>query len=287
MSRLPPWLLSGVTGATPLLLAALGETVRERAGIINIGVEGEMLAGAFAAFAVGQATHSAALACGAAALAGVILAGAFAAIAISAGADQIVTGTAVNLLALGLTGFLSRTFYPLAASSAAPLPAPAFGLTPLDAAAFLLAPVVWVFLCRTTWGLRLRAVGESLADARSLGLPVRPIRTAATLSAGALSGLAGAVLVLEVSDTFVEGMSAGRGFVAIALVAFGRWNPLGIALAALFFGLLQAAQFQLQARGLFPLPPQALLMLPYVFSLLALAGFTGKSRSPADLGKSG
>ena len=287
MIRLPPWLLSGVTGATPLLLAALGETVRERAGAINIGVEGEMLAGAFAAFAAGRATHSATLACAAAAVAGLLFAEAFAAFAFSAGADQIVTGTAVNLLALGLTGFLSRTFYPLAAGSGAPLPACFAGLTLVDAVAFLLVPAVWIFLYRTTWGLRLRATGESIADSRSLGGPVRRIRAGANLLAGALSGIAGAVLVLEISDTFVEGMTAGRGFVAIALVAFGRWNPVGIALAALFFGLLQAAQFQLQARGLVTRPPQALLMLPYVFSLLALAGFTGKSRSPADLGKPG
>lgn len=279
-------LLSGVTAATPLLLAAVGETVGEKAGVINVGIEGDMLLGAFAAFAAGRLTHSAAAACLAAALAGLLLAGLFGAVALAGGADQIVTGTATNLLALGATGFLYRTFLAASSSAMAALPAVALGLSAIDLLALGLVPLSFFFLFRTSWGLKLRSTGESLRDSRALALNVRKIQTAAALVGGALAGLAGAVLVLELSDTFLEGMSAGRGFIALALVAFGRWNPLGVGLAALFFGLLQAAQFQLQARGILSLPSQALLLLPYVLSLLALAGLAGRSRSPSDLGKS-
>jgi simple sugar transport system permease protein len=160
-------------------------------------------------------------------------------------------------------------------------------LTWLDLFALAVPVAAFGFLFRTSWGLRLRAGGESIADASALKIPFLRYRLSATLAGGALSGLAGAALALELSDSFVEGMSAGRGFLALALVAFGRWNPLAVAGAAILFGLLQAAQYQLQAAGVFHLPSQALLLLPYVFSLIALAGFSGKRLAPADLGKPG
>jgi ABC-type uncharacterized transport system permease subunit len=284
--RLVAILVSGGTAATPLLLASMGECVREKAGVIDIGIEGEMLAGAFAAFVAGRATGSPAAACAAAAAAAVLLGLLFAEVSLAGRADQIVTGTAVNLLALGATGFLLRSgFVPEAAGSAL-LPPVAGPLSALDVFALASVPLTWLFLFRTSTGLRLRSAGESIGDSEALGVPVAPIRALATYFGAAMAGLAGACLTLELSDTFLEGMSSGRGFLALALVAFGRWNPFGVAAAALVFGLLQAVQYQLQAQGLLQIPPQALLLLPYVFSLLALAGLAGRTRAPADLGKS-
>lgn len=277
-------LLSGLTAATPLLLAAMGETVRERAGILDIGIEGEMLAGAFAAWGAATASGSALVGVVAAAATGTAVAGVFGAFVVGRRADPIVTGTAINLSVLGGTGVLLR------ASSAEIRPpvllARAAGaLTALDLAALASVAVVFLFLFRTSWGLRLRATGESLADASALKVPTARYRMAASVGGGALTGLAGAALTLELSDTFLEGMTAGRGFVALALVAFGRWKPFPVAAACLGFGLLQAIQFQLQARAAFGLPPQALLMLPYVLSIAALAVRAGRSRAPGDLGK--
>jgi ABC-type uncharacterized transport system permease subunit len=277
--------VSALTAATPLLLASSGETLRQRAGVLNIGIEGEILAGAFAAFAIARASGSAALGCLAGAAAGLLLAGLFATIALAAGADQIVTGTAVNLLSLGATGSLLRLLPPGAVSAGALLPAIMGRFTALDLAAWGLPAGVWLLLFRTSTGIRLRAAGESARNASSLGIGVGTIRTLATLSAGMAAGLAGAALTLELADTFIEGASAGRGFLALALVAFGSWRPGRVALACGIFGLLQALQFALQARGFFSLPPQALLVAPYVFALVALAGLGGKSRAPADLAR--
>ena len=276
--------LSGLTAATPLLLAAMGETVRERAGILDIGVEGEMLAGAFAAWAAAGMTRSPLAGTAAAAAAGISVAALFGVFVVFRRADAIVAGTAVNLVALGATGVLLKA-RPAGAGSPVLLPRAAGPLTALDLAALASVAAASLFLFRTSWGLRLRATGESLEDAGALKVPTRRYRMAATAAGGALAGLAGAALTLELSDTFLEGMTAGRGFVALALVAFGRWNPLPIAGACIGFGLLQAIQYQLQARGTFGIPPQALLMLPYVLSLAALAVRGGKSRAPGDLGK--
>lgn len=281
-----PVLLSGLTAATPLILCAMGETLGEKAGVINIGIEGEMLGGAFAAYALSSLTGSALYGCTAAAAAGMLLAALFSLVSISGRSDPIVTGTAINLLALGTTGLFFRRFFLTGAFGRTALLGRVLGgLTVLDLLALALIPASFVFLFRTTWGLRLRAAGESRRDSAAFGIHTQRTQWAATLTAGALCGLAGASLTLELSNTFVEGMSSGRGFVALALVAFGRWNPVGVAAACLFFGLIQAAQFQLQARGLFHLPSQALLLLPYILSLLALAGYAGKTKAPGDLGK--
>ena len=276
--------VSGLTAATPLLLAGMGETIRERAGVLDIGIEGEMLAGAFAGWLCARASGSAAAGAAAAIAAGLGAALVFGAIVVGLRADPIVAGTGLNLAALGATGVLLR------GASAGALPTPLFRplagpLTAIDLAALALVPVTHVFLARTSWGLRLRATGESMADAAALKVPVGRYRLAATLAGGALTGLAGASLTLELSDTFLEGMTAGRGFIALALVAFGRWRPFSVAAACAAFGVLQAIQYQLQARGTFILPPQALLMLPYALSLAALALRSGRGRGPADLGK--
>lgn len=277
-------LVSGLTAATPLLLAGMGETIRERGGILDIGIEGEMLAGAFAGWVCARASGSAAAGAGGAILAGAAAALLFGGIVVGLRADPIVAGTGLNLAALGATGVLLRS----AASGglATPLFRPLAGpLTAIDLAALALVPATHAFLRGTSWGLRLRATGESLADAASLKVPVGRYRLAATVAGGALTGLAGASLTLELSDTFLEGMTAGRGFIALALVAFGRWRPFSVAAACAAFGVLQAIQFQLQARGTLILPPQALLVLPYVLSLAALGLRAGRGRGPADLGK--
>jgi simple sugar transport system permease protein len=277
-------LVSGLTAATPLLLAAMGETIRERGGILDIGIEGEMLAGAFAGWIIARASGSAAAGVAAAIVAGAAAALLFGAIVVGGRADPIVAGTGLNLAALGATGVLLR----LAPSgpSATPLLHPVAGpFCALDLAALAAVPATHVFLSGTSWGLRLRATGQSLSDAAALKVPVIRYRMAATLAGGALTGLAGASLTLELSDTFLEGMTAGRGFIALALVAFGRWRPFPVAAACAAFGVLQAIQYQIQARGALSLPPQALLMLPYVLSLAALALRAGRGRGPADLGK--
>ena len=293
------FLAAAVRVATPLLLAAIGETVAERAGVINLGIEGAMLAGALAA-ALGASGGVAWTGVLAAAAAGVVVALVFALVAIHAGADQIIAGTAVTLGAVGLTGAVYRAAYGPAGAglglpTLAPLPVPGLARIPvlgpalfaqpaLTYAAMLLVPLVWWLLFRTRAGLVLRAAGEAPAQARTVGVPVARVRTFATLFGGACAGLAGASLVLAQVGTFAERMTAGRGFVAIAIVVLGRWHPWAVALAALGFGAATALQYVFQAMGL-AVPYQLFLMLPYVLALLALAGRVGRIRAPGGLGR--
>jgi simple sugar transport system permease protein len=284
--------------AAPLLLAALGELIVERAGIVNIGIEGMMLAGAFAAFAAAVATGSPAAGCAAGIAAGAALGALFAAFAIARHADQIVVGLAVNLLALGGTGLAARALWSGAVPSGprwdevvlpglASLPGVGpllFRQTPFVWAALAVALAVGFFLARTRAGLRLRAVGEAARAADAEGVSVPAVRALALLAGGALAGLAGASLTVAQTNTFTEGMTAGRGFLALAIVIFGRWRPGGVVLGALFFGAATALQFRLQARG-FDLPYPIFLMLPYVIALAVLAFAAGRARPPADLGR--
>lgn len=288
-----------VRTATPLALAALGEVVVERAGIINISLEGVILAGAFGALL--GATHGG-VAGGflAASVAGVALALVFALFTIWLRADQIITGTAVTLLAAGITGTLYRTLYgaggaalsiPTSGARAIPglasIPIVGSGLfnQPIVTyLAYVLFPLVWWWMYRTHAGLGLRAVGESPIAAQAAGINVKRVRLLALLFGGVTGGLAGGTLVLAQAGTFVEGMSAGRGFIAIAIVVLGRWNPGGVAIAALVFGAASALQFLLQALGL-ALPYQLFLALPYVLTLAGLAGIAGRVRAPAALAR--
>jgi ABC-type uncharacterized transport system permease subunit len=215
------------------------------------------------------------------------------------GTDQIVTGTAITVLALGLTGALYRTMYgntgaalsietlaPAAIPllSSIPVIGPAFfNQPPITYAAVLLVPATWWWMYRTHGGLALRAIGESPAAALASGIPISRYRLGALCFGGALGGLAGGTLVLAQVGTFAEGMSAGRGFIAIAVVVLGRWNPIGIAIAALVFGAAMAVQYWIQALGL-SIPYQAVLAVPYVLTLAALAGIAGRVRAPAGLG---
>ncbi len=283
MPFLADLLQTGVPLAAPLLLAALGETVAEQAGVINVGIEGMMLSGALAGFAGAYFGHSAWLGAGAAVLAGTALAALFALLSVRLRADQVVVGTGVNILALGLTGVFARALFPESSVSApgfAPLPIPLLHNLPLLGAslfsqnalgyiAWFLVPLCGLFLYRTRPGLRLRAVGEYPAAADGAGVRVGRLQTAAMLWGGALAGLAGAYLSIGYANGFVENMTQGRGFIALAVVIVGRWNPGGVLGAALLFGLASALQFQFQA-GVSRVPYQFFLALPYLLTLVAL-----------------
>lgn len=299
MSILTTFLEAAVRTATPLLLASLGEVVVERSGVINIGLEGVILAGAFGSL-LGATFGGLPGAFAGGALGGVLIAVCFAAFAVLVRADQIISGTAITMLALGLTGTLYRAIYgatgaalsiptsgPVAIPglSSIPLIGPALFTQPAIAyVAYAAVPLIWWWMYRTHAGLALRAVGESPVAAAAAGVAINRMRFSAIVFGGALGGLAGATLVVAQTGTFAEGMSSGRGFVAIAIVVLGRWHPGWVAAAALLFGAASALQFLLQAIGL-SVPYQAFLALPYLLTLGALAGVAGKVRAPAGLAR--
>jgi simple sugar transport system permease protein len=279
-------LLSTLRLATPLVLASFGELVAERAGVLNIGIEGMMLAGAFAAFALGGASGSAGVGLLAAAVAGIGFAAVFAFFVITRGADPIVCGASLNILALGATGSAYRLLFPpdVDLPSAPQLGELLPGLNGFALLALALLVGVALFLARTRPGLSLRAAGERAAAAHAQGVPVLRVRWLATLFGGACAGLAGASLVLWISDTFVEGMTSGRGFIALALVLFGGYRPLRIVGGAVLFGFASALQFRLQAAGV-AISYNLLLMVPYLLTLLVLAVSTGRGAAPGDLAR--
>lgn len=294
-----PFLAATIRTATPLALAALGEVLVERAGLINIGLEGAILAGAFGAL-VGASTGGLGAGYAGAVAAGLIVGALFALCVVALKADQIITGTALTLLSVGATGTLYRTLYgstgaALTLPTNAPLPIPGLSAIPWIGAAlfaqppvtyvvYLLAPALGWWLGHTHAGLALRAVGERPDAADAAGVRVNRVRVIAVLACGALGGLAGGTLVLAQAGTFAENMSAGRGFIAIAIVVLGRWRPIGVALGALLFGAASALQFAFQAMG-WDAPYQIFLVVPYVLTLAALAGAMGRARAPGALGR--
>ncbi|MGH7560764.1 MAG: ABC transporter permease [Gemmatimonadales bacterium] len=298
-SLITGFLAATVRISTPLLYAATGELLVERSGVINLGVEGAMLAGALAA-ALGASTGGPWIGLLTAIAAGVLVTAVFVAVAIGARADQIITGTAVTLGAIGLTGAVYRSAYgaggpglsiptfdemPIPGLRSIPVLGPALFDQPLlTYIAWLLVPLTGWFLYRSWWGLALRATGESAGAAHASGVPVRRVRIVAALVAGGLAGAGGATLVLAQVGTFAEEMTAGRGFLAIAIVVLGRWRPGGVLLAALLFAGANALQFVFQAMGL-GVPYQLFLMLPYLLALAALALGTRAWGAPAGLGK--
>jgi general nucleoside transport system permease protein len=291
---------SMVTMAIPLLLTAEGEVVAERAGVINIGLEGMMLAGAFAAMAGAHFSESASVGILLALLVGGLLGALLAYFVVRRNANQVVAGTALNLLAAGLTGVAYRAVFgvtgtaltiPGGASFTVPLltsipvVGPAFfAQTPLGYAAFLLVPALAFAISGTLPGLRLRMVGENPRAAETQGVSVCRTRVIALVICGVLAAAGGAYLAVAYAKTFVENMSAGRGFIALAIVIVGRRSPWGVLAAALFFGLVTALQFHFQALGL-DVPYQFFLVLPYLVTLLVLAGFAGRTHAPAALGQ--
>ncbi|HEX6047774.1 MAG TPA: ABC transporter permease [Gemmatimonadaceae bacterium] len=288
-----------VRTATPLALAALGEMIVERSGVINIGVEGTILVGALAGVAVAGSV-GVELGLLGAALAGVLTAVILAFFIVVLRANQIVTGTAVTLLSLGVTGLVYRGIFgsagaALSIPTAGPVAIPLLSSLPLlgralfsqpvtTYAVYLLVPLITWWLYRTHAGLALRAVGENADAAAAAGISPSRVRWAALLFGGALGGLSGGSLAVAQVGTFAEGMSAGRGFIAIAIVALGRWSPVGVALAAVLFGAASALQFAAQSLGR-AVPYHAFLALPYALTLLALAGAAGRIVPPAGLGR--
>ncbi len=293
------FLAAAVRVATPLMLAATGETITQRSGVINLGLEGTMLAGALAA-TLGATAWGPWSGVVCAIVAGMLLAGLFALLAVGARADQIISGTAITLAAIGLTGTIYRQAYGIDGAGLtipmlAPIALPGLSRIPVVGPALFdqpaptyialaALPIVWWGLFRTRLGLALRATGEAAEMARAMGVRTRLIRSGATIVGGGFAGMAGASLVLAQVGSFAEAMTAGRGYVAIAIVVVGRWHPAGAALGALFFGVATALQYLFQTLGL-SAPYQLFLMLPYLLTLLALAGAVGRVRAPADLGR--
>jgi simple sugar transport system permease protein len=273
--------------------------VAERSGVINIGLEGAIIAGAFGGF-VAAGTGSVWLGFLGAGVAGMAISALFGFFAIRIRADQIITGTAISLLALGITATLYRQIYgaegaalsiPTMAVAEIPLLSSIpvlgralFAQPPVAYLLYALVPAVWWWMYRTNAGLGLRAIGEDPRAAIAAGIPAARFQYLAVLFGGFLGGIAGGVLVIAQAGSFAEGMSAGRGFIAIAIVVLGRWHPLGAAMAALVFGAASALQYLFQAMG-WTLPYQAFLALPYILTLLGLAGIAGRSAAPANLGR--
>lgn len=293
------FLEGAVRTATPLAFAALGETIVERSGVINIGLEGSIICGALGSV-IASAHHGTWFAFVTGGLSGMTVALLFAVFVTVLRSDQIITGTAISLLALGFTGTLYRQVYgpsgvALTIPTMQPLVIPGLSSIPFIGRAFfaqpaiayvlyLIVPGIWYWLYRTHGGLKLRAVGEQPEAAIAAGVSGSRIQFEAILFGGFMGGIAGAVLAIAQAGTFAEGMSAGRGFIAIAIVVLGRWNPLGVTLAATLFGAVSALQYLFQTMG-WNLPYQVFLALPHVLTLLGLAGLAGRVNAPASLGK--
>ncbi|HEV2707022.1 MAG TPA: ABC transporter permease [Pyrinomonadaceae bacterium] len=279
-------LYSTIRLATPLLLAALGGLFSERAGVINIALEGLMLAGAFTAAAVTHFTGSpwAGLLAGIAA--GALVAGIHALATIRFRADQVVSGTAINILMLGVPPFLSGALF-LSSGSTPQIPQGHLLPNAPIIIAVLLVPLTWYVLYRTPFGLRLRAVGEKPEAADAAGIGVNRMRYTAVLLSGALAGIGGAYLSIGQSSLFTRNMTSGRGFIALAALIFGKWRPVQTMLACLLFGFAEAVAIQLQGVRLpsgEEIPVQFIQIVPYVLTIVVLAGFIGHSRAPRALG---
>lgn len=289
---------SGVAFAIPLLLAASGESISERAGVLNLSMEGMMLTGAFASVLAAVGTGSALLGAIAGTLAGFLFGVGQALLSVRFRADQIVVGIAANALALGLTTFGARvlladgkgqnvpafTGLHIPVLSELPVIGPAlFGQTLLGYLCVLvIVALALLFSGRTMAGIRVDAVGENATSAGWTGLAVNRTRTLGVLIAASAGGLAGAQLALSEVRSFSENMTAGMGYLAVVAVIAGRWRILGILWAALFFGIARAMQFALPALGVH-IPYAVLVMLPYVIALVAISGFVGGRKAPSGL----
>jgi len=284
--------------ATPLILAALGGLFSERSGVINIALEGKMLAGAFTAAAVtyaadtrlhmGNASPWVGLL--AAIAASTFIAAIYAIACIKFKADQVVSGAAINILMIGIPGFLSGAFF-LSSGSTPQLPKDhLLPQSPVVIAIVILLIVglIWYVVYHTPFGLRLRSVGEKPEAADAAGVSVNRVRYAGVLLAGVLAGIGGAYLSIGQSSLFTRNMTAGRGFIALAALIFGKWRPVQTMLACLLFGFTEAISIQMQGAVKLPsgedIPVQFIQMVPYVLTIVVLAGFIGSSRPPKALG---
>ncbi|WP_018250196.1 ABC transporter permease [Orenia marismortui] len=269
--------------AIPLMVAAIGGMFSERSGVVNIALEGMMLAGAFMAIVISYFTGSAWLGLLGAVIFGGVFALIHAVVSIKYHADQVVSGVALNLLAAGGTVFLLNILFNTSGTSPSATALPYWGpFKPTVYLGLLIVGISHYVLFYTPFGLRFRAVGEHPHAADSVGINVEKIRYICVVLSGMLAGLAGAHLSIGVLDSFREGMTAGRGFIALAALIFGKWYPFGVLGASLLFGFFQAVQIRLQGFGV---PTEFVQMIPYIFTVIALAGVIGRATPPAAAGE--
>jgi simple sugar transport system permease protein len=281
--------------AVPLVLGAMVGVVGERSGVVNIGIEGQMLVGAFAAFFAAAATQSILIGVVAGALSGIAMGAFLAFTAVVGQLDQIIAGVVINIVATGITSFYYESGktvprglpnFDVPLLSDIPLIGPVFFSNgPVALIALVVVFVLHFLLFKTRWGLRTRAVGEYPSAADTAGVNVIALRLFNVTAAGLLAGLAGTYLSMEATSTFEREMSAGRGFLALAILIFGAWRPLRAAAAALFFGFMSAAASQLQASNVVDIPQQFINLLPYVLTLVVLAAAAGRVRAPGAVGQ--
>ncbi len=286
-------IFSAIRLATPLIFAALGGMFSERSGIINIALEGLMLAGAFTAAVTTYELHNPYLGFVSGLAAGAFVAVIYAVAVIKFEANQVVAGMAINFLMLGLPQLISGAVYDSSGSTpqidkAYLLPEFFNRLSIASILAFLLIPLCWYVMYKTPFGLRLRAVGENPAAADAAGVNVIKLRYSAVILSGILAAAGGAYLSIGQSSLFTRGMSAGRGFIALAALILAKWKPVPVLFACLFFGFTEALSIQIQGAIKLPsgedIPVQFIQVIPYVLTIIVLAGFIGLSRAPKALG---
>jgi general nucleoside transport system permease protein len=290
-------LTSAVRLATPYLFAAIGETFAQTSGVVNLGVDGIMLVGGFAAFYTVLLTGNLWLGMLVAAIAGLLMGLLMSVISVTLKAEQGISGIGLYMFGLGLSSLLFKVLVgtvktvdgfkpvPIPVLSSVPVIGPIFFNNSLPVyAAFLLVPLAWYFLDRTTWGQKIKAVGQNPAAADSLGVSVDRVRYFSVCLGAMLAGIAGATLSTSLVNLFQENLTAGLGFIAVALVYFGGWRPAGILLGALLFSIVNALQLWLQVLGV-AIPSDIMVMLPYLLTIAALMVATNRVRQPAALNK--
>ncbi len=273
--------------ATPLILAALGGIFSERAGVINIALEGIMLSGAFAAIYGMKLTGNPWIGVLFAILVGILIATIHGFVSVYLKANQVVSGTAINIFASGVTVFLLTVLFGVQGTSPRIGRLPNWVIGPFNFGALvyialIMVPVVWVILYRTPWGLRIRSLGEHPQAADTMGINVNRIRFICVMISGAFAGLAGAHLSIGELGIFQREMSAGRGFIALAAMIFGKWNPIGAFFACLLFAFTNAVSMNVRIPGV---PTDLLNAFPYVVTIIVLATFVGRSAAPKAIGK--
>lgn len=290
-------LASGIRLATPYLYAAIGETFGQRSGVLNLGVEGQMLMGAFAAFYVALITENLWLAMLAAVIVGALMGLAMAFVTVNLGAQQGISGIGFFLFGLGLSDLLFQklvgTVETVKGFSKIEIPILSnipiigeifFSQNILVYIAYALVPIAWFVLQKTTIGLKIRAVGENPEAADSLGVSVAAVRYTTVIMGGILSGIAGASLSIGLLNVFQQNMTSGLGFIAVALVYFGGWRPLGVLGGALLFSMVNSLQLWMQVLGI-PIPSDLAVMLPYILTIVVLALSMSRVRAPSALTK--
>ena len=285
------WILikTAITSTIPIMLAAEGATISELSGVINIALEGIMLLGAFFGALSAYYSNSWFIGLLVSILVGASIGLLHAYISIDCRGDQIISGTGINVVAVGLTNMLLKTIFKHAGTTPNVPPIPhdmPGGLNILDLFSLLLPFFLWWFYYYTPWGLRTRSVGEDPEVSEIMGISVRKVRYISVITSSILASLGGAYLSLGVVGLFQQNMSGGRGFLGLAAMIFGNWNPIGSMIAAIFFGSTYALQMYMQIRFYqFNIPPEVFLMLPYILAILALIGVMGKSHPPSSDGK--